>query len=277
MRKTITLVIGIFISAASFASQSNFESPKSYIESCVPPSMSCVQSCVLCPVSYVTSLTPTVTVYLIPGQGSDSRVFKNIQFEENIDTINIHYPVPFENESMKEYALRISKQIDTTKPFILIGVSLGGMIACELTDIIHPEKVIIISSASSSEEVPKMYTFFKTFPVYREISPNIFKYSSYFLQPLYEPDRKLEKETCVSMLHAKDPLFIKRAVHLIVSWDRTEADNLNKNIIHIHGDIDNTLPIDKIKADYIIKGGSHMMVLTKSGEISGIIENEIKK
>lgn len=216
-----------------------------------------------------------LTAYLLPGQGSDARVFKNIHFDSNIDTINIHYPVPFENETMTEYALRISKQIDTTKPFVLIGVSLGGMIACELTDIIHPEKVIIISSASSSEEVPKMYTFFKTFPVYREISPNIFKYSSYFLQPLYEPDRKLEKETCVSMLHAKDPLFIKRAVHLIVSWDRTEADNQNKNIIHIHGDIDNTLPIDKVKADYIIKGGSHMMVLTKSGEVSGIIEGEL--
>ncbi|MBP9190853.1 MAG: hypothetical protein KBF51_15055 [Chitinophagales bacterium] len=77
------------------------------------------------------------------------------------------------------------------------------------------------------------------------------------------------------MLHAKDPLFIKRAVHLIVSWDRTEADNLNKNIIHIHGDIDNTLPIDKVKADYIIKGGSHMMVLTRSEEISRVIEREM--
>ena len=190
--------------------------------------------------------------------------------------MNIHYPLPFENESMTEYALRISEQIDTTKPFVLIGVSLGGMISCELTDIINPEKVIIISSASSSEEVPKMYTFFKTFPIYREISPSLFKYSSYFLQPLYEPDRKLEKETCVSMLHAKDPLFIKRAVHLIVSWDRTETDNLTKNIIHIHGDIDNTLPIENVKADFIIKGGSHMMVLTKSGEISGIIGGELK-
>ncbi|MBK7035769.1 MAG: hypothetical protein IPH42_05355 [Bacteroidetes bacterium] len=67
-----------------------------------------------------------LTAYLLPGQGSDSRVFKNIHFEENIDTINIHYPVPFENESMAEYAVRISEQIDTTQPFVLIGVSLGG-------------------------------------------------------------------------------------------------------------------------------------------------------
>ncbi|MBK7569000.1 MAG: hypothetical protein IPI31_14355 [Bacteroidetes bacterium] len=73
------------------------------------------------------SACPTkLTAYLLPGQGSDSRVFKNIHFEENIDTINIHYPVPFENESMAEYAVRISEQIDTTQPFVLIGVSLGG-------------------------------------------------------------------------------------------------------------------------------------------------------
>jgi len=218
-----------------------------------------------------------ITAYLLPGQGSDARIFKNIHFESYIDTVNIVYPIPFQNESMTAYALRISEQIDTTKPFVLIGVSLGGMISCELADIINPEKVIIISSASSSEEVPKMYTFFKTFPVYREISPSLFKYTSYLLQPLYEPDRKLEKETCVNMLHAKDPLFIKRAVHLIVSWDRTEADNVNKNIMHIHGNIDNTLPIENVKADFIINGGSHMMALTKAEDISEIINGELQK
>lgn len=216
-----------------------------------------------------------IKVYLIPGQGSDARIFKNLSFAADIDTINIIYPIPFYNETMHQYAERIAQQIDTNEDFSIIGVSLGGMIACELTDILHPQKVIIISSASSSEEIPEMYRFFKKFPIYKNIAPSIFRYSGFVLQPLYEPDRKIEKATCVSMMHDKDALFLKRAVQLIVSWDREPGDNENKNIIHVHGDIDNTLPIENVKPDYIITGGSHMMTLTKPKEISEIINREL--
>ncbi len=214
-------------------------------------------------------------VYLLPGQGSDVRIFKNLKFDPNIDTVNIRYPNPYEKETMEEYAFRISTQIDTTSPFVIIGVSLGGMIACELSDILNPEKVIIISSASSSEEIPGMYKFFKKFPVHHEISSSVFKYSTFILQPAFEHDRNIEKKTCVNMLRDKDALFIKRAVNLIVTWNRTEKDNLNKNIIQIHGDADNTLPTTNIQADYIIKEGSHMMTLTRSAEISKIISEEL--
>ncbi|MFI5171641.1 MAG: hypothetical protein ACHQFW_04580 [Chitinophagales bacterium] len=216
-------------------------------------------------------------VYLIPGQGSDERIFKNLVWDEFIDTVHIKYELPLVNETMEEYAVRISKQIDTTEKFAIIGVSLGGMIACELADIIQPEKAIIISSASSSEEIPAMYKFFKRFPVHQEISSSIFKYSTFILQPLYEPDRSLEKETCVNMIHDKDALFIKRAVNLIVSWNRKEADNKNKPIVHIHGDADNTLPVENIEADYIITNGSHMMTLTRADTLSVIINLELEK
>ncbi len=225
--------------------------------------------------SFTIHAQNTIKVYLIPGQGSDTRIYKNISFNEDIDTVHIKYPMPLQDETMHQYAERIAEQIDTTEQFSIIGVSLGGMIACELTDILHPQKIILISSASCSEEIPQMYKFFKKFPIYKDISPAVFRYSGFILQPLYEPDRKLEKETCVNMLQDKDALFLKRAVQLIVSWDRIENDNYNKNIVHIHGDIDNTLPIENVKADYIISGGSHMMTLTKAEEISLIINKEL--
>jgi hypothetical protein len=42
-------------------------------------------------------------------------------------------------------------------------------------------------------------------------------------------------------------------------------------MIHIHGTDDHTLPIKNVKADYIIEGGSHMMVLTRGEEINQLI------
>lgn len=225
--------------------------------------------------SFRLTAQESVKVYLIPGQGSDERIFKNLQFDPAWDTIHIHYITPLENETMHQYAVRLSAQVDTTSPFYIVGVSLGGMIAAEMTDIIHPQKVILISSAASAEEIPAMYTYFKAHPFYKNIHPDIFKYSAFLLQPVYEPDRRTERSTCNSMLNDKDPEFMKEAVSLIVSWDRTSADNAGKNIIHIHGDIDHTLPIENCHPDYIIHNGSHMMTLTKAAEISEILKREI--
>lgn len=54
---------------------------------------------------------------------------------------------------------------------------------------------------------------------------------------------------------------MKYSVNMIINWVRTSN---NTEIIHIHGDNDYTIPLKNIKhPDYIVKGGSHMMTLTK--------------
>ena len=40
---------------------------------------------------------------------------------------------------------------------------------------------------------------------------------------------------------------------------------------HIHGDKDHTIPIKNIEYDYLIEGGSHMMMITRAREINEII------
>lgn len=217
----------------------------------------------------------TLHVYLLPGQGSDGRIFKNLTFDPGIETTVIQYPVPEEKETMTGYAKKLLPQIDTMQPFVLIGVSLGGMLSVELSDYIRPEKIIIISSASCKEEVPELYSFFEKMPVYKYLPADFFSFSTAILQPLFEPDRRKEKATCVAMIHAKDPVFIKRQTGNIVTWQRTATENAGKNIVHIHGTKDHTLPYKNVTADYTIKNGSHMMTLTRADEISDIISREL--
>lgn len=209
------------------------------------------------------------TIYLIPGQGADERLFKNLNLDTSIFELrSIKYEVPYKGEDLKTYALRLSKQIDTTKEFYLIGVSLGGMIATEINEILEPKRVVVISSAKCRSELPSQYRFQKRIPIYKIIPKQIIKQSAFIMQPLFEPDRKKEKETCVSMLKDKDPVFLKRTIGMIVNWDRTTFDS---NIIHIHGNNDHTLPIKNVKYNYLIDNGSHMMILTRTPEISKIL------
>ena len=207
-------------------------------------------------------------IYLIPGQGSDYRIFNNLEIDSTYEIKNVFYSIPDKEMTMRDFAIELSKQIDTNRPFILIGVSLGGMIATEMGDFLDPEKIILISSAKCREELPKRYKFQRYFPVYKIIPSKAAKRGAQILQPIVEPDRKHEKETFKSMLRDKDPVFLKRTIKMILEWDRVD---FRKDIIHIHGDNDKTIPIRNVKYDYLLKNGSHMMALTRGDEISALL------
>ncbi|MDQ3110884.1 MAG: alpha/beta hydrolase [Bacteroidota bacterium] len=210
-------------------------------------------------------------VYMIPGQGSDSRIFKNITIEGK-EVVLLEWVMPEKNETMNSLARRMAAQIDTTVPFAIVGVSLGGMVACEMNLFLNPQKVIIISSAGERNEIPLRYRFMKYVPVYKIIPARLIKSSARFAQSMVEPDRSNEAATCNAMLESKNKLFLKRSIHCIANWNPPPMDTTN--IIHIHGSNDHTLPIRFVKADYAIKDGSHMMTLTRGKEISALL-NEL--
>jgi esterase/lipase len=200
-------------------------------------------------------------------------LYKNLSLDSNEYDIEIlDWLLPKKKETLPEFAARMAVRIDTTQPFYLVGVSLGGMIATEINQIYHPEKVIIVSSAKSRLELPGQYRFQKVVPVHEVVPGWVIKKSSFVAQPLFEPDRKNEKETCVAMLKDKDPKFLKRTVRMIMKWERTEIDS---SIVHIHGDNDHTIPVKNVAYDYLIENGSHMMMLTRTPEIQVILISEL--
>jgi len=210
------------------------------------------------------------TIYCFPGQGSDVRLFDSIQVDTTIFKLEfIEYGTPDKGMDMKGFAYSLIHRIDTLHPYILLGVSLGGMICVELNEILNPQKTIIISSAKNRSELPLRYRFQKAVPVYRLIPKSLLLAGAKMMQPLVEPDRKKNKETFKSMLHTKSAVYMKRTIHLLIQWEREE---IKKKVYHIHGDNDHTLPLKKIQnPDFIVENGSHMMTLTRGTEISRIL------
>lgn len=209
-----------------------------------------------------------VIVYLIPGQGGDSRLFNNLTLPPGFESKHIIYERPEAGMSMKAYAQQLANQIDTTGRFMLLGVSLGGMLATEMSELVPTEKTIIISSAKGRHELPGRYTFQRKVPIYKLVSPKTAKFGAKLLQPIVEPDRQKEKATFKAMLRDKDAIFLRRTIEMIMHWDRTEAPD---HIIHIHGDKDHTIPIRKVDCDILVPGGSHMITLTRGEEVSKLV------
>jgi surfactin synthase thioesterase subunit len=95
------------------------------------------------------------TIYLLPGIGSDNRIFDSLRFDsERFIVKNVSYQTPLKGENMASFAKKLLIQIDTTAPFILIGTSLGGMLSVEIAELSSPLKVILISSAKNRADLP---------------------------------------------------------------------------------------------------------------------------
>jgi pimeloyl-ACP methyl ester carboxylesterase len=214
------------------------------------------------------------TVYCLPGQGADKRLFEFLQLDSAYKMEVIEYGTPGRNTDLKAFARELAASIDTSRPFALVGVSLGGMICAELAEILHPEKTILISSAKNRGELPRRYRFQKKIPVYKLFPGSFLTAGARWAQPIFEPTGNEHRERLESMLSAKDGTYMKRSIHMILTWDRTVN---TKKIYHIHGTKDHTLPFKCIKdSDYVIPGGSHLMILTHGPEISSIVNDILK-
>jgi pimeloyl-ACP methyl ester carboxylesterase len=214
------------------------------------------------------------TIYFIPGQGSDKRIFEDLTIDSSYTIKFLEFGTPDKKTSLEEFAKQISTRIDTTEEFILVGVSMGGMICAEINEILNPKKVIIISSAKNRTELPFRYKFQRIIPLYKIFPARLLFWGAKFLQPLVEPDRNKNKEAFKAMLYDKNPTYIKRTIRMLIKWERISN---SKNIIHIHGTNDHTLPFRNIlNPDYTIENGSHMMTLTRAEEISEILNKIIE-
>lgn len=207
-------------------------------------------------------------IYLLPGLGADHRLFDGLVFPGH-DVVHVVLPVPAAGQSMASFAKDISKQIDASSPFILIGVSLGGMIACELAAFLKPVKVILISSAQCNKEIPALYRLQAKARLHKLIPGWLIKYSAIVLQGIWENDSWKDRKYFRQMIQAKPSIYYKRTVEMIINWDRRER---KADIIHIHGTGDRTLPFGLVTPNYVVERGSHMMVYTRAREINEILK-----
>ncbi len=224
-------------------------------------------------ICYSTIGQERTNVYVLPGQGADCRLFAELELDTSTYALNcLSYGIPGRDETMSSFAKNISKYIDTTKPFILIGTSLGGMLAVEIAHYLTPDQTIIISSAKERKELPLRYKFQRMVPIYAMFPPQVLKKGALALQPIVEPDRNKYEQTFVSMLSDKPNIYYQRSIGLIINWERT---NCERDIIHLHGDNDHTIPIRNIENAIVVEGGSHMMTLTSAEKISKILNAQL--
>ena len=201
-----------------------------------------------------------IPVYLMPGLAASSSIFERIVLPDYLfEIILLEWEIPLDNESLGDYAKRITQKIIHPNP-VLIGVSFGGILVQEMARFITARKVIIISSVKTNLEFPRRMKVAKTTKAYKLIPTNLLANVESLTKFSFGAKIDQRLKLYEKFLRVRDKRYLDWAVEQVILWERTVAD---ENVIHIHGDEDDIFPIKYIKNCIVVKGGTHIMILSK--------------
>jgi pimeloyl-ACP methyl ester carboxylesterase len=212
-------------------------------------------------------------VFLIAGLGADTRIYNNIDLYEH-EVIPVNWIEPNSNDTLDSYSQKLIHQYHITPGSVIIGNSMGGMVAIEIAKLIRINKVILISSIKTIDEAPGYFKFFRRLPIYK-IIPQSLMISSRILIEVFFGKMKPEKLWLFQdMLKRSSPIFLKWAMGAVLDW---KNEIIPPNVYHITGDKDRVFDYKKIKNATLIKGGTHIMLFDKPKEINRILKSILKK
>jgi len=202
-------------------------------------------------------------IYTIPGLGTTKELFKNISVSGHQLKV-LEWPKPSKGMTLKDYAKAFLDQIDTSQPVNLMGVSFGGLLCSELCDLVKTNKVVIISSCKSRNELPSTFRVLKMLPVQKLFNDNLYLSFASKLSWAVGFEKSYLPEF-LPMMRSMPTDYFKYCINMLINWDKT---TYSKKIYHIHGDADTLLPHAFVKDFETIKKGTHAMIVYKAKEIN---------
>lgn len=214
------------------------------------------------------------TLHWLSGLGADCRLFEPLFTVPGMDQRCLPYLHPLECSSLGEYAELLIDYYELQAGCAIGGVSLGGMIAQEISARLHPEKVVLLSTVTSRDEYP----WWLTSSLLAKLKPLI---TADFLRSLgWLGDKFTLKSTrgravFFKMLADANDDFMVFAAKAILDWKGCESRG---QICRIHGCKDRLFPAARLSGSYIrIPGGQHFMVYENAPEIGGIIRQFLQQ
>ncbi|OEK07624.1 alpha/beta hydrolase [Flavivirga aquatica] len=201
-----------------------------------------------------------IPVYLMPGMAASPKIFENIKLPEHkFEIYYLEWIIPNKDESITEYALRLSKNIKHNN-IVLLGVSFGGVLVQEISKHIKVRKLIIVSSVKSMHEIPKHMLLAKTIKAYKLVPTQLVSKIDLFEKYAFGDTVTKRLELYKKYLSVNDSKYLSWAIKEMVCWSQ---EVYQPEIIHIHGDNDSVFPIKKISNCITIKNGTHIMIINK--------------
>lgn len=211
-------------------------------------------------------------IYLLPGMGADHRLFSRLDLT-GTDSQVLRWVPPGKNDDLGDYARRLLPQIAASDNAVLLGVSLGGMLAVELAKLasFRFKKVILVSSAKTSQEIPFYFRRAGKAGLHRGITAEKLIRMRRLVAPMMNR-LGTGYRLFGQMVAAADPAFMDWSIGAVLRWHNQEVP---PRVVHIHGTADWLLPARYISGYIPVTGGSHLMIYEKPAVINNVIHETV--
>lgn len=210
-------------------------------------------------------------VCFIPGIGADDRLFTHIRLPEGYTPSHLHWIDPIDKEKLSDYAFRLSGQIDPSEPFILVGVSLGGMMAVEIAKRLDPVCTIIVSSIPVKAHLPGYFRVAGRLGLGRLIPASFLKAVTIVKHALTRHS-PANRRLMFDIIRSGDNRFIHWALNAVLEWDNTERP---QRLYHIHGTHDEIFPIRLTTPTHVLEKADHTFVISKPELLNRLLKEII--
>ena len=214
-------------------------------------------------------------LYCIPGMGTDRRIYERLAPLLRVDEITyLDYIEPLDTrEPIQSYAKRLcTPMLAESRPPLLMGMSLGGFLATEISRMLELKKLFLISTMKTVSGAPWYFRPLQSIPLYRLIPSQLSKISmgqlSYYLGIV----SKEGKDALSKMIRDRSVAHLNWARYTAINWKNATPPT---NYVHIHGTKDHIFPYPKANPTYAIQDGTHCMIFDKATEIAEIINQEL--
>jgi len=158
---------------------------------------------------------------------------------------------------MKEYAEQFIEHHGIVPGDTLVGMSLGGMLACEISKALEIRQLVLISSGTRREHIS---------PFLRRLGFLGQRMPFAWLQSLPMPPATRFRRRLLGMFREVEPSFLNWACTL-APWEGMDG---HPNFTRIHGDRDQVFPFpyQAERIHYRLRRAAHLAVLERQKEVN---------
>ena len=195
-------------------------------------------------------------IHALPGMGADRRMFPEPWF--SLPNFMAHNWIRHSGEkNLAEVARSMCEAQSIQDGDTLVGCSLGGMVACEITKIRKIPVLYLIGSATCKEEINSLLAILH--PLAQVAPIDWLRFSA----------GKIPHELA-QMFSNIEPSFVRTMCSAVFQWDG--LGDTDTKIYRIHGKYDLVIPPPK-KADLLLEGG-HLISMSHADQCVEFIRTQ---
>ncbi len=186
--------------------------------------------------------------YLLPGMGADGSMFAG-PWRTLVDAVFVDWPEYRGERTIREAAQRVVEEQGIKDGDTVIGASLGGMVACEIADLLKLQKLVLVGGVRHPDEINELLKL--CHPLAR-LAP---------LEFIQRASGRVPGELA-RMFVGVDAEFVRAMCLAVFEWDGLVGNKIDP--IRIHGKRDLVVPLPK-RVDRALDGG-HLIAMTHAHE-----------